>query len=305
MIPSNDLSQVSDLSSSASLSSYFKMTKPTISLLVVLTVVPSLFISSQGYPSLLVTFVTLFGTYWASSSAAMFNHLVDSDIDASMVRTSGRPIPAGEVNSKQAFVLALLLGIFSFSILYYYTTPLAAYISLGANFFYVVVYTMYLKRRTDQNIVIGGAAGAVGPLIGSAAVSGTISLDAWMLFTIIFLWTPPHFWSLAIKYKDDYANVGVPMLPSVRGVKSARIHILLYSLSLLLPIIGLCIYGQVGWIYSVTSIAATLYFIYLSWVLYDSQSEERVMPVFYFSLVYVFLVFIALTFDQAFFFMAS
>ena len=289
-------------SRSAKWRDYFQMTKPTISLLVVATVVPSMFMAAEGgLPSLAKLVWTLLGTFLASGSAGMFNHLVDSDIDAHMQRTMARPIPAGQVSRPIAAGLATSLGIMSFVLLYFQASPLAAYTALFANFFYVVVYTMYLKRRTVQNIVIGGAAGAVGPLIGWSAMTNEFSWSAWALFAVIFLWTPPHFWALAIKYRDDYAKAKIPMLPSVRGLPETRRQILLYSISLLIPVLSLSVGGAAGWVYTVSCSLLTLYFIWLAFRLWSRKLESDAMPLFIYSCFYLFGIFGCLAVDQIWF----
>ena len=282
----------------SSLRPIYQMMKPTISLLVVVTVIPTLIMANGSMPSLNLVLVTLLGTYLASGSAGIFNHLADSDIDGYMQRTRSRPLPTGKVSQPLALFVAVSLGAVSFAMLYLGATPLAAWVALAANGFYVLVYTMYLKRRTVQNIVIGGAAGAVGPLIGWAAVTNTLSLPSWYLFAIIFLWTPPHFWALAIKYKDDYAKANIPMMPSVRGVQVTKRQIFLYTLSLLPPVVALYWGGDAGWIYLSLSGALTLYFIWLALVLLRSSDEKKAMPLFYYSCFYLFGIFGALTLDR-------
>ena len=277
---------------------YWHMMKPTISFLVVVTVVPSLIMASEGLPSLGLFIATLGGTFLASGSAGMFNHLVDSDIDSHMARTQSRPIPAGHVSRPLAFTVATSLGLLSFWILWSFAHPVAALVALAANFFYVVIYTMILKRRTVQNIVIGGAAGAVGPLIGSAAVSGVMDWTAWALFAVIFLWTPPHFWALAIKYRDDYRLAGIPMLPSVKGVPATSRQIFLYTLTLLPPVMSLSFGGEAGWLYGMVALLMTAYFIWLAWQLLRTKDESKAMPLFLYSCLYLFGIFGALTIDR-------
>ncbi|SME89442.1 heme o synthase [Pseudobacteriovorax antillogorgiicola] len=282
----------------ASIRPIYQMMKPTISLLVVVTVVPTLIMANGSMPSLQLTLVTLLGTYLASGSAGIFNHLADSDIDGHMNRTRSRPLPTGKVSQRLAFFVATFLGIISFVMLYRWATPLAAWVALAANGFYVLVYTMYLKRRTVQNIVIGGAAGAVGPLIGWAAVQNTLAMPAWYLFAVIFLWTPPHFWALAIKYRDDYAKAKIPMMPSVRGVPETKKQIFYYTLSLLPPIFLLFWGGDAGWVYLSLSALLTGYFIWLAYKLLRSTGEAKAMPLFYYSCFYLFGIFGALTLDR-------
>lgn len=274
------------------------MMKPTISLLVVVTAVPTLIMANGKLPGLGLTLATLIGTFLASGSAGIFNHLADSDVDGFMARTKSRPLPTGRISQVYAFMTGVFLGVLSFVILYFGASPLAALVALLANGFYVLVYTMYLKRRTVQNIVIGGAAGAVGPLIGWAAVNNSFSLSSWYLFAIIFLWTPPHFWALAIKYKDDYARANIPMLPSVKGVRETKKQIFAYSLLLLPPVIMVFLQGGANWIYLSLSLLLTIYFIWLAYVLLRSEDESKAMPLFYYSCFYLFGVFGALTLDR-------
>jgi len=283
---------------SASWRAYIPLTKPTISLLVVVTVVPTLMLAAGGLPDLSRAAFALLGTYLASASASVFNHLLDADLDAVMNRTRGRPVPSGQVSQTAAFALGAVLGVVSLVMLYTLTTPLAATVAFIANAFYVLIYTLCLKRYTDQNIVIGGAAGSVGPLIGWAAITGTIGWPAWVLFAVIFLWTPPHFWSLAIKYKRDYAQAKVPMLPVSRGDETTRRHIFLYTLTLLPPVVALWAGGAAGLVYLVPSLAATLYFCWKAFRLYRSHDNVHAMPVFHYSCLYLFAIFGSLTVDQ-------
>ena len=279
-------------------SPYFQMTKPTISCMVAFTVLPTLFMSSEVIPSGALVFWTLLGTYLASSSAAIFNHLVDSDLDKSMERTKRRPIPSGKVSQGPAVSLAVGLGVVSFFLLWHEVNLLTALVSLFANFFYVVIYTIWLKPRTHQNIVIGGVAGAVGPLIGCAAVTGAISWEAWVLFLIICLWTPPHFWALALKYKDDYSVANIPMLPVVKGERATRSQILAYTLILIPVSVSLAVVGGAGLGYLIVSAVASCYFAWLAFKLFRLKAVQHAMPVFFFSLAYVFIIFGALTIEQ-------
>lgn len=280
--------------------SYVPLTKPTISLLVVVTIVPALLLAQRGMPDLGLALAALVGTFLSSASASVFNHLLDSDLDERMARTRGRPMPSGQVTPAAALVFGCVLGVASLVLLYKFTTPLAAVVAFLANAFYVVVYTLCLKRYTDQNIVIGGAAGSVGPLIGWAAVTGDIGWPAWALFAVIFLWTPPHFWSLALKYKKDYAAAGVPMLPVVRGDETTRRQIFGYTLTLFPPIVALTFGGVAGGVYLVASVAATAWFTWKAWLLLKERDNTRAMPVFHYSCLYLFIVFGSLTIDRLF-----
>jgi protoheme IX farnesyltransferase len=277
--------------------SFLPLTKPTITLLVVVTVIPGLLLAPE-LPSIGAAIAALIGTCLASASAAVFNHLLDADMDAIMNRTKKRPVASGSVSKPGAFIFGAALALVSLLILYVFTTPLAAVISLAANIFYVLIYTVCLKRYTDQNIVIGGAAGAVGPLIGYAALTGTINWPSFILFAIVFLWTPPHFWSLAIKYKDDYAEAKVPMLPVTQGLESTRKQIFWYTLTLFPAVMAIFYLGAAGWVYLVGSLLATYIFSYKAWKLLRSGDDTKAMPLFHYSCLYVFYVFGALTADR-------
>jgi protoheme IX farnesyltransferase len=278
---------------------YFNLTKPTITLLVVVTVLPGILLASSGsLPKMTLIISSLLGTWLASSSAAVFNHLVDADIDRNMLRTKRRPVASGRVHNLNAMIFGVTLGVASFLVLSIGASLLAAGLAVIANAFYVLFYTMYLKRRTVQNIVIGGAAGAVGPLIGWASVEPTIGWPAIILFLIIFLWTPPHFWALAIKYKDDYAAAGIPMMPVVKGDQETRRQILLYTLSLLPVVASLTVLGDAGWVYLVGAMAFTIYFAWMAWKLFKTADNKLAMPLFHYSCLYLFGVFGALIIDR-------
>jgi heme o synthase len=287
------------LAAPASWRDYFQMTKPTITLLVVVTVFPGILLASPGHiPHMTLVLASLVGTWLASSSAAVFNHLVDADIDRNMTRTYRRPVASGRVVQRNAIIFATALGLLSVTILGFYTTWLAAVVAVAANAFYVLFYTMYLKRRTVQNIVIGGAAGAVGPLIGWASVEPTIGAPAWLLFLVIFLWTPPHFWALAMKYKDDYAAAGVPMMPVVKGEESTRRQMFWYAASLIPVVASLFVMGAAGWIYLVIAMAFTLYFVWLAGKFMVTRDSGLAMPLFHYSCLYLFGVFGGLMIDR-------
>lgn len=276
----------------------FTMTKPTISLLVVVTAIPGVLLAQTRVPNFAVMMTCLVGTMLASMSAGVFNHLVDAGIDLQMIRTRKRPLPSGTTSPKVAFAFATALGLLSFVLLWRWTTPAAALIALAANFFYVVIYTKFLKPRTPQNIVIGGAAGCVGPLIGWAAVSGSVGWPAWVLFAIIFMWTPPHFWALALKYKADYAAAGIPMFPVVYGDEKTRLYMLLYTVGLIPLVCVLFIFRVAGLIYLVPAVAMTLYFAWLALKLYLEHNNAKSMSFFIYSCVYLFGIFGVLSLDR-------
>lgn len=277
----------------------FQLTKPTITLLVVVTVVPSMFLAASGFPTPWVMIAALFGTFLSSASSSVFNHLLDSDLDQIMKRTRARPVASKKVPESTAFAFGLSLGAASLFVLYFFTTPLAALVALSANIFYALIYTLTLKRHTVQNIVIGGAAGAVGPLIGWAAIDGSsLGWPAWVLFAIIFLWTPPHFWALALKYKDDYASAKVPMLPCVAGDATTQKQMFLYTLVLIPAVVSLYVGNVAGLVYLIPSLAATGYFSWIAYKLMKSGDSKNAMPVFHYSCLYLFIIFGSLAFDQ-------
>lgn len=284
---------------SASWRDYFQMTKPTITLLVVVTVFPGILLASPAsIPQMSLILASLIGTWLASSSAAVFNHLVDADIDRSMIRTNRRPVASGRIDRTTAILFGATLGVLSVAVLATWTTYLAAAIAVFANCFYVLFYSMYLKRRTAQNIVIGGAAGAVGPLIGWASVDVSVGWPAWMLFLVIFLWTPPHFWALALKYKDDYASVGIPMMPVVVGEDNTRRQMFWYTVSLIPVVASLTIFGAAGYCYLTIAMAFTVYFVWKAWRLMKTRDASLTMPLFHYSCLYLFGVFGALMIDR-------
>ncbi len=283
---------------------FVQMTKPTISLLVAVTTLPGVLLAADELPKLSLVLIVFFATWLAAASGGALNQFVDADIDKEMKRTSKRPLPKGRVSSTVALLYGLTLGVLGTSILYVYTTPLAAAISILANLFYVLFYTAYLKKRTVQNIVIGGAAGAVGPLIGCAAVSGQLSWSAWLMFWVVFFWTPPHFWALAIKYKDDYARANIPMLPAVKGYASTRRSIFFYTLTLPPLFILMYLDGAYSAVGFALSLTLTFLFVWKAFQLYYSRDNSFAMPVFHYSCLYLLLVFGVIGLDRLFLLMA-
>jgi protoheme IX farnesyltransferase len=291
----------------ASWRDYFQLTKPTISMLVVVTAVPAMLMpamrgTGEIGASLPVALATLLGTWLASASASVFNHLLDHDVDMNMMRTRGRPLPSGRISNQKAFWFATFLGVTSWFVLNEYASPVSAWTAVAANAFYVLIYTAFLKRRTVQNIVIGGAAGAVGPLIGWAACTNDLGLvsawPAWALFAVIFLWTPPHFWALAIKYKADYAAAHIPMMPVVRGDAVTRWQMLLYTVSLVPAVGSLYWFGAAGLVYMIPSMLLTLLFVRYAWRLWLTGENSLAMPLFHYSCFYLFGIFGSLTADR-------
>lgn len=216
-------------STSDRLKAYLELTKPRIIELLLITTVPAMVVAAGGWPGTGLVLATLVGGTLSAAGANTINQVLDSDIDRVMRRTRRRPLPTGRIDPAPALVFGVTLGVLGFAWLWAASNLLAAIISTVALLFYVVVYTAYLKRSSIQNIVIGGAAGAVPPLVGWAAVTGTLGLPAWIMFAIVFFWTPPHFWALSLRYRQDYASAAVPMLPVVVGVEATLEHIVRYS----------------------------------------------------------------------------
>lgn len=283
-------------SSWATVKAYVALTKPRIIELLLVTTVPAMAVAAGGWPGIRLVLVTLIGGSLSAGGANALNNYYDRDIDAVMHRTSGRPLPTHRVEPAQARKLGWALGVAGFVWLYALTNLLAAALATAALLFYVLVYTRYLKRTTDQNIVIGGAAGAVPVLVGWAAVTGSLSLPAWVMFAIVFAWTPPHFWALALRYRDDYAAAWVPMMPVVRGVEATTRQMLVYSGITVLFSLALVPAAGLGWIYLVTAIVLG------GWLVVESvrvlRRPERAMAMFGFSILYLAALFGAMLIDR-------
>jgi len=275
--------------------SYFALTKPRIIELLLITTVPSMVLASGRWPGLWPVLATLIGGSLSAGGANALNNYVDRDIDEIMKRTRSRPLARHEVPPSNALVFGIALGVAGFAWLWVTTNLLAAAIATAALLFYVFVYTLRLKRTSTQNIVIGGAAGAAPALVGWAAVTGSLALPAWVLFLVVFYWTPPHFWALAIRYRDDYERAGVPMLPVVAGVEATTRKMLLYTglmvaISLLLvPVAGM------RWIYLVAAIVLGAWFLWDTWRVY--RRPEDAMRLFTTSTVYLSALFGAVMLD--------
>jgi len=271
------------------LADYFELTKPKVQTLLLFTTITTMEIA--GNPPVSRIALTCLGGYLSAGGAGAVNHYYDRDIDAQMRRTATRPIPAGRISPRAALIFGFVLCALSFAVLSLTVNMLAAVLALGGFVGYVVVYTVWLKRRTAQNIVIGGAAGAVPPLVGWAATRGSVSWTAVYLFAIVFYWTPPHFWSLSLLMKDEYAKVGVPMMPVVRGERETRRQILLYTLLLYavsqLPFCA----GKLGAAYLVGSILLGLAFIAGAFLLNRRADRRTALRLYLFSLAYLALLF--------------
>jgi len=279
------------------MSAYVRLTKPRIIVLLLITTVPAMMLAERGMPSIGLVLATLLGGTVAAGSANAINCYLDRDIDQVMRRTRKRPLPAHEVDPERALGFGFVLGAASYVFLAMTVNVLAASLALSAIAFYVFVYTMWLKRTSTQNIVIGGAAGAVPALVGWAAVTGTVAPPAWVLFAIVFVWTPPHFWALAMRYAGDYAAAGVPMLPVVRGEGETRRQILLYSLALFGTTLLLVPVGRMGAVYAATAIVLGGVFVWRALRLWRSGEAGESMRLFKYSLVYLALLFVAVAVD--------
>ncbi len=276
-------------------SDYVELTKPKVQSLLLLTTITSMEIA--GSPSVSKIALTCVGGYLSAGGAGAVNHVYDRDIDAQMARTASRPIPAGRVSPRAGLIYGFVLALASFVLLTTCVNLLAACLALSGFVGYVLVYTVWLKRRTPQNIVIGGAAGAVPPLVGWAATRGSLSWTAIYLFAIVFYWTPPHFWALSLLMKGEYEKVGVPMMPVVRGERETRRQILLYTLLLYavtqLPFCA----GEFGGVYLVASMVLGLAFIGGSVTLYRRADRRTALRLYLFSLLYLALLFGAMVLD--------
>ncbi len=276
---------------------YLELTKPRIVLLVIITGIPALLLAGQGYPGHAIFWGTLAGTALAAASAACFNQYLDRDIDRLMTRTASRPLPSGRLPASHALGLGFLLAALAWVLLVLWANLLAAAIGLASIFYYAVIYTAWLKRRTPQNIVIGGGAGASAPLIAWAAVTGRVGMPAVLLSSIIFLWTPAHFWSLALYRRDDYVRASIPMLPVTHGEPETRRHILAYTLVLVPASLALVPWGAAGPVYWVPAVLMGGAFVAYAIRLLRSASGRHAIELFRFSILYLFMLFTALTLD--------
>jgi heme o synthase len=280
----------------ASARDYLTLTKPRIMTLLLLTGAAGMFVGAQGVPPLGLFVVTMLGLALACGGASALNHVLDRDIDALMgSRTEKRPVASGRVTPEQALEFGVLLSAISFALLASAVNVLTAVLALVGNLFYVLVYTRWLKRSTPQNIVIGGAAGAVPPLVGYAAATVSLALSALWLFLIVFLWTPPHFWALALMIKNAYAAAGVPMLPVVRGDRETARQIVLYSIAMVAFTVA--VGAWLGTLYTVAALVLGAIFIVLAVVLRRSLSRGHAKLLFHYSLLYLALLFTAAALD--------
>lgn len=279
------------------LGGYVALTKPRIVELLLVTTVPTMVLAERGWPSTWLVVVTLVGGSLAAGGANAFNMVIDRDIDALMPRTQGRPLVTGLISPRQATVFATALQVAAFAVLWAGANLLSAVLALCATLFYVFVYTIWLKRTSTQNIVIGGAAGAVPVLVGWAAVRNDVTVAPWLLFVIIFLWTPPHFWALAIRYADDYRAANVPMLPVVAETHVAVRTMVGYTVAMVAATLALVPVADLGALYTVSAVVLGLVFIVGTVDLGRNPTPQRSMRVFGYSISYITLLFAGLTID--------
>jgi protoheme IX farnesyltransferase len=277
---------------------YVALTKPRIIELLLVTTVPTMIVAARGWPSSWLVVATVLGGTMAAGGANAINMVVDRDIDAVMGRTAKRPLVTGVLQPRQALAFALSLEVLAFLELWSAVNFLSAALAVSATLFYVFVYTLWLKRTSTQNIVIGGAAGAVPVLVGWAAVRGSLGLAPIVLFAVIFVWTPPHFWALAIRYRDDYASAQVPMLPAVTTLRNTARQIVLYTVILWATTLLFGVVAGMGAIYWVAAIVLGAVFVHRAADLLRDDSAARAMRVFSYSIAYVTLLFGAIALDQ-------
>jgi heme o synthase len=277
---------------------YLELTKPRVVSLIVFTAVVGMFLSTPGMVPWNILVLATLGIALAAGSAAAINHLVEQRSDALMARTRARPLPTGHLNSRQAIVFATALGTVSMLVLVLGVNPLTAVLTFVSLIGYSIIYTVFLKRRTPQNIVIGGAAGAAPPVLGWTAVTGEAASDALLLFLIIFVWTPPHFWALALYREQEYAKAGIPMLPVTHGAEFTRLYVLLYAI--LLAAVTLLPFAthMSGWIYLIGAVMLNIGFLYFAWRLYRRYSDALARRTFGYSIQYLALLFALLLIDH-------
>lgn len=279
----------------ARVAAYVALTKPRIIELLLITTIPSMVLAARTWPGTWLVVATLIGGSLSAGGANALNSYFDRDIDEVMRRTSRRPLAQHEIPPRNAMIFGVVLGALGFAWLWVFTNLLAAALSTAALLFYVFVYTMALKRSTPQNIVIGGAAGAAPTLVGWAAVAGSVGVPAWVLFLVVFYWTPPHFWALAVRYKDDYARAGVPMLPSVVGIEATTRRMILYTGLMVGVSLLLVPLGGMSWVYLAAAVTLGAWFLFETWRVY--QDPTRAMKLFTTSTVYLSALFAAVMLD--------
>ena len=269
---------------------YTTLTKPKVNLLLVITALSAIFLASDNFPSFQVLLAVIIGGTFASGGAGAINHSNDKDIDNTMKRTSKRPVAGERISKLNALIFGITLNVASFIILTALTNIFAAIMAISGTLFYVFIYSMWLKKKTFHNIIIGGAAGCFPPLVGWSAVTGDLSLSAWYLFAIIFFWTPPHFWALAMLMKDDYSKANIPMLPSVVGIEATFKPMALHTITLImLTLIMTFINNKLSYIYFLSCSVLGIYYLYLTFKLYKDYDRPNNLKIYKFSLLYMML----------------
>ncbi|MEM7294235.1 MAG: heme o synthase [Pseudomonadota bacterium] len=277
---------------------YLELCKPKVVLLLVFTAIVGMLLSVNGWVPLQEFVFGTLGIGLASASAAAINHLIDHRADAQMARTKNRPLPKGNLNLRQCLIFALAIGVLSMVLLVLWVNVLTAVLTFLSLIGYAVIYTLYLKRATPQNIVIGGAAGAMPPVLGWAAIAGEVTAEPLLLFLIIFTWTPPHFWALAIHRKDDYAKVGIPMLPVTHGEEFTRLQVLLYTILMVVVTILPYLIGMNGWLYLLGAVGLGVAFLVSAIRMMDASRGDQPMKTFVFSINYLMALFAFLLIDH-------
>jgi len=285
------------LSFRAKVGGYVALTKPRIIELLLITTVPTMFVAQQGVPPVWLMVATVLGGALAAGGANAINMVIDQDIDKLMKRTSGRPLVTGVMTGRNALIFALILEALAFVWLWAFANLLSAVLAISATLFYVFVYSLWLKRTSTHNIVIGGAAGSVPVLVGWAAVANSLSWAPIVLFLVIFYWTPPHFWALAIKYRDDYSAASVPMLPSVRSLEVTANRIIRYTIIQVALTVIFAPVADMGLLYLVSAIVLGVVFTAYTFVVRKELTERSAMRLFSFSITYITLLFGAITLD--------
>ena len=273
---------------------YVTLAKPRIVVLLLITALGGMFLASKGAPDVWLVLSVLGGGALAAGGANALNQLLDRDVDQHMARTRSRPVVVGRIQPRDALLFGVTLNVMAFALLGSLVNTLSAALTLSATLFYVFIYTIALKRTTSQNIVIGGAAGAIPPMVGWTAVTGSIDLPALYMFAIVFFWTPPHFWALSLLIKDDYARARIPMLPVVVGVEETKRSIFRYSWLVVAVTVMFVATGSVGWIYLAASCGLGALFIYYAWRLLRQPGVEGARELFSYSLVYLVALFAAI-----------
>jgi len=286
--------------SAENLKAFFALCKPRVNSLIVFTAVIGMFLATPGMVPIDILISAIIGIGFVSGAAAAFNCLIEEKIDARMARTRGRPLPMGKVSQQETMFFASVLGGLGLFILFYFVNFLTMWLTALTFFAYAVIYTIFLKPATPMNIVIGGASGAMPPVLGWAAVNNAISPEAWILFLIIFCWTPPHFWALALYRREEYAKVDMPMLPVTHGEKFTLLHIVLYTIILVIVTMMPFSIGMTGLIYLFFATILNAIFLYYVVMLYRNYSDKLSMKIFRYSIVYLGLIFTAFLIDHYF-----